>query len=791
LNAGNNTVEITAVNADGTDSDNRTIIYQYVAPCNAPSVVISAPANNPTVAVNNFSFSATVANVANQNQITLKQNGSPINFAFNASSGSVTASVTLSEGNNVFEISVGTNCGNATESASITYNRPIVPPVVNITNPASAGTSTQNATANIQASVQHVAGASDITFQVNGNNISNFSYNASSDAFSASITLNPGTNTITITGTNQDGTDSESTTIIYVPCVSPVINITAPSANNTTVTTAFQTVGAQVANGANTSATVSINGSTVASSFDGNFINAGVTLNQGANQITFTVSGPCGTASQSVNINLQIQSVDPVRPGIDSVITICMIPQGSSTPTTMQVPYSMWADYQAQGASLGACPTITTNNNSGNNNSGSNNSGNNNSSSNQDSIVTICHIPPGNPNNPQTLQISLSALQAHLDHGDYLGSCTATNNSNGNGNGNGNNGNGNGNGNSNTSTEDSTLTICHIPPGNPNNPQTIQIPLSALQAHLDHGDYLGACVQTPNNGNGNGNNNSGNGNNNNGNGNGNGNNNGEEKSGNTNQQNNNQQQNNQGLSPELEANYNNYIKAGDEAFASGRWNIAKTNYSNASKIKPNETYPKNKITECDAKIAEKKAKEEAERKAKEEADKKANEDAQRNAAESQRKAAEEAQRKANEEAQKKAQQDAQLKAQQDAQKKANEEAQRKANEEAQKKAQQDAQLKAQQDAQKKANEEAQRKANEEAQKKAQQDAQLKAQQEAQKKANEEAAKKKAADDAAAKKKAEEEAAAKKKAEEEAKKKEEEKKKMVNPKGITVKEEGVR
>lgn len=38
--------------------------------------------------------------------------------------------------------------------------------------------------------------------------------------------------------------------------------------------------------------------------------------------------------------------------------------------------------------------------------------------------ITICHIPPGNPDNPQTLQISQDALQAHLDHGDSIGACS-------------------------------------------------------------------------------------------------------------------------------------------------------------------------------------------------------------------------------------------------------------------------------------------------------------------------------------------------------------------------------
>jgi len=36
----------------------------------------------------------------------------------------------------------------------------------------------------------------------------------------------------------------------------------------------------------------------------------------------------------------------------------------------------------------------------------------------------ICHIPPGNPENPQTILISPNAFPAHLAHGDYKGACT-------------------------------------------------------------------------------------------------------------------------------------------------------------------------------------------------------------------------------------------------------------------------------------------------------------------------------------------------------------------------------
>lgn len=39
-------------------------------------------------------------------------------------------------------------------------------------------------------------------------------------------------------------------------------------------------------------------------------------------------------------------------------------------------------------------------------------------------MVTICHIPPGNPDNAHTITVAQSAVSAHLKHGDYLGPCT-------------------------------------------------------------------------------------------------------------------------------------------------------------------------------------------------------------------------------------------------------------------------------------------------------------------------------------------------------------------------------
>jgi hypothetical protein len=70
--------------------------------------------------------------------------------------------------------------------------------------------------------------------------------------------------------------------------------------------------------------------------------------------------------------------------------------------------------------------------------------------------VTLCHIPPGNPDNAHTITVGAPAVPAHLEHGDTLGPCSAgqaatagsdlSSSDNGKGNGKGNGG-GNENGN--------------------------------------------------------------------------------------------------------------------------------------------------------------------------------------------------------------------------------------------------------------------------------------------------------------------------------------------------------
>ena len=38
--------------------------------------------------------------------------------------------------------------------------------------------------------------------------------------------------------------------------------------------------------------------------------------------------------------------------------------------------------------------------------------------------TTVCHIPPGNPGNAHTICVGDPAVDAHLAHGDILGTCS-------------------------------------------------------------------------------------------------------------------------------------------------------------------------------------------------------------------------------------------------------------------------------------------------------------------------------------------------------------------------------
>jgi hypothetical protein len=149
--------------------------------------------------------------------------------------------------------------------------------------------------------------------------------------------------------------------------------------------------------------------------------------------------GKCPPAASNTNTT-------PVTPPM----TICHN-NGDGSKTTMTITAEQWSMHRGHGDGLGVCPTPTV--------------------APVDKKITICHIPPGNNQNPQTIEINESAWPAHQAHGDTKGVCPTPT----------------------VAPVDKKITICHIPPGNNQNPQTIEINESAWPAHQAHGDTKGVC----------------------------------------------------------------------------------------------------------------------------------------------------------------------------------------------------------------------------------------------------------------------------------------------------------
>ena len=104
-----------------------------------------------------------------------------------------------------------------------------------------------------------------------------------------------------------------------------------------------------------------------------------------------------------------------------------------------------------------------------------------------DEKVVLCHVPRGNPDNAHTISVGARGASAHLNHGDAEGECAEEPQD--------------GEETTDDDSDDSEaddpetekVTVCHIPPGNPDNARTLTIGAESLEDHLAHGDLEGPC----------------------------------------------------------------------------------------------------------------------------------------------------------------------------------------------------------------------------------------------------------------------------------------------------------
>ena len=231
LAEGNNSIRVRANTPGGTDE--KTVSVQYRRP-SPPTVTINTPANNAIVETNTVEVRATVTNADGNRSVTFTVNGdSKAQFSLQETDLSATVE-NLREGENTLSISARNNDGVAEANVKVIYQpKPIaLKPVVRFIVPSRPGTTARTQQAQVRASVQHISEKDEVQLERNGKLIPEFAYNAKNREVTATIALEPGTNTIRIIATNAVGSDTASTTVlnpVVVESTPPVVTIESVS----------------------------------------------------------------------------------------------------------------------------------------------------------------------------------------------------------------------------------------------------------------------------------------------------------------------------------------------------------------------------------------------------------------------------------------------------------------------------------------------------------------------------------------------------------------------------------
>jgi len=294
---GLNTITLTATNSCGVAIKTLNITLNTCVP---PTVSFTNPVNSGTSVANAaYVFKANIQNIANTQGISVKQNGATIsNFSF--VNGQISANVTLQAGLNTFSVVATNLCGVETETTSITFNN-CVPPTVSFTNPNNSGISVNRPSFNLTAAIQNV-NASEILFTQNGASITNFGF--AIGQLSHAVQLQNGLNTFIITATNTCGTATQTITVNYSSCETPVVAISNPSNGAAPVSASAYNFSSSVQNMTSAQGiSLKLNGATISNfTFNNGNVQANVTLQAGLNTFILTATNACGTVTDTKTI---------------------------------------------------------------------------------------------------------------------------------------------------------------------------------------------------------------------------------------------------------------------------------------------------------------------------------------------------------------------------------------------------------------------------------------------------------------------------------------------------------
>ena len=316
LKPGRNTIEITAVNSDGSDSDSRTIYFDCVV--TRPEVTIIDPNDNPHYySDRTVKIKAEVTGVESRSEIQFEVgNYVSDQFSYNQSTGIFSAVLNPSNDRTVISITASNNTGSDSDSRTLIKEKVVPKPVVRITKPYTDPSISQSPSVEVFADIQNINSRDQITFKINGQKKSSFNFNSQSGVFSATASLNEGGNEIEVIAKNASGIDIDSRSVTYKRTyVRPTVNITNPRYSPFETGDDRIIIRADITNvKANKDVIFIVNGRTIKDfSFNaktGDFSGA-ARLSAGKNRVVITAWNGDYSASDERTINVAIPEPDP------------------------------------------------------------------------------------------------------------------------------------------------------------------------------------------------------------------------------------------------------------------------------------------------------------------------------------------------------------------------------------------------------------------------------------------------------------------------------------------------
>jgi len=155
--------------------------------------------------------------ISSQVHLQVRLNGVAQTVSYNSSNGAYSAVLTLKEGVNTIYAGVATACGN--NAKTITVTSVWIKPIINIYYPLADTSTTSESVLKLNGEVQKISSQAQLTINVNGSFINDFTFNKIANekyAFNSLLNLKQGANVITVTAVHPSGTIVKKIKVVNV-----------------------------------------------------------------------------------------------------------------------------------------------------------------------------------------------------------------------------------------------------------------------------------------------------------------------------------------------------------------------------------------------------------------------------------------------------------------------------------------------------------------------------------------------------------------------------------------------